>query len=336
MAMALSVTKAVAMLVSMLVLSFTIPSLAISISSFTKLPLPPQVMGPEAFAFDLQGQGPYTGVLDGRTLKYQGPSLGFLDYAFDSPNRSKAACDGNTNPSAFGGICGRPLGIGFQYTGELYIADANLGLLVASTNGRLARAVASSAEGQPFKFLDGLDIYPLTKTVFLTDASSRFNFSELAQAVAANDSTGRFIKYEPNINTTTVLLRNLSAPAGVAVSLDGSFVLVTEYLANRVLKYWLKGPKANTSEALVTFQGRPDNIKRNPLGDFWVAVNVQETPTAPIVPTAVKINYSGKILASFPLSDQYNTTTISEVNEYDGNLYIGSLETKFVGKYRIM
>ena len=43
--------------------------------------------GPEAIAFDLTGQGPYTGVSDGRVLKYEGPGIGFVEFAHASPLR---------------------------------------------------------------------------------------------------------------------------------------------------------------------------------------------------------------------------------------------------------
>ena len=46
-----------------------------------------KVVGPESIAFDCHGQGPYVGVSDGTILKWQGPSLGWIEFAFTSPNR---------------------------------------------------------------------------------------------------------------------------------------------------------------------------------------------------------------------------------------------------------
>lgn len=46
-----------------------------------------QTIGPEASAFDRKGGGPYTGIADGRIVKYQGPRVGFTDFAVTSPNR---------------------------------------------------------------------------------------------------------------------------------------------------------------------------------------------------------------------------------------------------------
>lgn len=118
-----------------------------------------------------------------------------------------------------------------------------------------------------------------------------------------------------------MLLRNLARPGGVAVSEDGSFVLVSETTGQRIIKYYVKGTRANTSATLITFQGIPGNIKRTLLGDFWVAVNLERHPSVQTtVPTGQKINASGTILRTVNLEAQHNTTVISEVQERLGKL----------------
>lgn len=44
----------------------------------------PIVVGPESIAFDPMGDGPYTGVSNGRILKWQGRRLGWRDFAYNS------------------------------------------------------------------------------------------------------------------------------------------------------------------------------------------------------------------------------------------------------------
>ncbi|PHT47744.1 hypothetical protein CQW23_11952 [Capsicum baccatum] len=51
------------------------------------LRLPPRVLGPEASAFDTKGGGPYACIGDGRVVKYEGPNVGFTEFATTSPNR---------------------------------------------------------------------------------------------------------------------------------------------------------------------------------------------------------------------------------------------------------
>ncbi|KAL0408664.1 UNVERIFIED_CONTAM: putative serine/threonine-protein kinase PIX7 [Sesamum radiatum] len=53
--------------------------------SFKKLQLP--AVGSESYAFDSQNVGPYTGLNDGRIVKYQGPETGFVEFATTSANR---------------------------------------------------------------------------------------------------------------------------------------------------------------------------------------------------------------------------------------------------------
>lgn len=41
----------------------------------------------ESLDFDPKGEGPYTGVADGRILKWEGESVGWREFAIDSPHR---------------------------------------------------------------------------------------------------------------------------------------------------------------------------------------------------------------------------------------------------------
>ena len=47
------------------------------------LPLPPGLLrGPESVAFDAKGNGPYSGISDGRVLKWNGDRLGWTTYTY--------------------------------------------------------------------------------------------------------------------------------------------------------------------------------------------------------------------------------------------------------------
>lgn len=46
-----------------------------------------EIFGPESIAFDVHGKGPYTGLSDGRIVRYDGPELGWTTFATTSPNR---------------------------------------------------------------------------------------------------------------------------------------------------------------------------------------------------------------------------------------------------------
>lgn len=46
-----------------------------------------ELFGPESVVFDVQGKGPYTGISDGRVVRYEGPELGWTTFAITSRNR---------------------------------------------------------------------------------------------------------------------------------------------------------------------------------------------------------------------------------------------------------
>jgi len=78
--------------------------------------------------------------------------------------------------SAYMCKCGRPAGIAFNNkTGELYVADAPLGLHVIPSGGGYAKKIADRVDGKPFLFLDGLDVDPTTGVVYFTSFSSKFS-----------------------------------------------------------------------------------------------------------------------------------------------------------------
>lgn len=136
-----------------------------------------------------------------------------------------------------------------------------------------------------------------------------------------------------------MLLRRLSGAAGVAVSADGAFVLVSELIGQRIQRFWIRGPKINTAETFITFQGRPNKIKRTGLGDFLVAVNVIiNQSTQDILPTVVRINAFGTVVKRVALDKQYNNTRVTEVIEHLGKYYVGSqnVNVTFVGVYGIL
>lgn len=71
-------------------------------------------------------------------------------------------------------VCGRPLGIRFdKKSGEMYIADAYLGLCKVGPEGGLATRVATEAEGVEFRFVNDLDVDE-DGNVYFTDSSSNY------------------------------------------------------------------------------------------------------------------------------------------------------------------
>lgn len=67
------------------------------------------------------------------------------------------------------------------------------------------------------------------------------------------------------------MLENLAFANGVILSDDESFILVAESLACRIIKYYLKGPKAGQHEIFIEgLPGVPDNLQSDGQGGFLV------------------------------------------------------------------
>ncbi|XVF54527.1 hypothetical protein PTKIN_Ptkin05aG0187800 [Pterospermum kingtungense] len=307
------------------------PSMILSIS-FNKIHLPPNATGPEALAFELGTGRFYTGVGDGRILKYQGPTAGFVDFGFAAPNRSKSLCDGtdflNPNPA-----CGRPLGMALHHaTQKLYVCDAFFGFGVLGPEGGLVTQLSTSVDGEPYRFSNAVDVHQPTGNVYFTDASANYNIRELAIAISTRDSTGRLLKYDIKTKQVTVLLRNISVAVGVAVDEEEKFVLVSEFVANRTIKIWLKGPGAKKFD-IINRQPMPDNIKRTKSGNFWLAAAMVNQGTQSIVPIGQRFNEFGSVLQTVNFERWYGNKSISEVQEFGGKLYVASRLVDFIGFY---
>lgn len=181
--------------------------------------------------------------------------------------------------------------------------------------------------------------------------------------ILSGDRTGRFLKYEKNTKNTTVLLTGLAFPNGVALSKDKSFVLVAEPTRFRILRYWLSGPKAGSSEVFAETPGAVDNIRRNEKGEFWCAMYTKKTFFSyfgftypwfgkamlklftfdqlntlllggkPYYGIVIKLSENGELLEVLEDSKGKKVTFISEARERDGKLWLGSIATPHIGVY---
>ncbi|KAL5546565.1 hypothetical protein UlMin_006252 [Ulmus minor] len=320
-------------------------------------------VGPESLAFDPKGDGPYTGVADGRIVKLGDGDLGWSDFAFTSSQRKDCV-----RPFALEleHVCGRPLGLRFhKKTGDLYIADAYFGLGVVGPDGGLATRLVSEVEGNPLKFTNDMDIDEDGDVIYFTDSSTNYHRRQFMASVLSGDRTGRLLKYNITSKEVTVLVRGIGFANGVALSEDRSFLLVAETSTCKILRLWLKGPNAGSVDVFAELPGFPDNIRRNSNGEFWVALHAKTALFSRWIisnswagklllklplslkqlhavlvggeahATAIKLSEEGKILEVLEDSVGKSLKFISEVEEKDGKLWIGSVLMPFLGVYNL-
>lgn len=303
-----------------------------------------KIRGPESLARDANGTL-LTGLADGRVVK--------IDLKNDEPimfARTGTASP-NCGEEAHEKTCGRVLGARYDQHGRLFVADAFFGLMEIERDGRV-RSLSKEANGVPFGFTDDLDIAKDGR-IYFSDASSKWDRTHYREDIVENHGWGRLLRYDPATQKTEVLLDGLYFANGVQLAADQSFVLVVETGRYRVRKYFLEGPKAGTSEIFTeNLPGSPDNIRRASDGGYWVAMGAKRSkivdflhprPTtkrifAKLIPLAtvqnifipkigfvLKLDARGRITHSYwDLSGQ-TITQVSEVDEYDGKLFVGSI-----------
>ncbi|XP_047332540.1 protein STRICTOSIDINE SYNTHASE-LIKE 2-like [Impatiens glandulifera] len=321
-------------------------------------------VGPESLAFDPNGGGPYAGVSDGRIIKWIPDQRRWIDFALTSSQRE--GCLGQHNHVEREHICGRPLGLRFnKRTGDLYVADAYMGLLVVGPNGGLGSVIATEAQGIPFKCTNAIDIDQTTGEVYFTDSSSIYPRRNYLSTILGNDYTGRLMKYNPATNQVSVLLTNLSFANGVALHEKNDFVLVAESNTRRIHRLWLQTNKVGQSDIFAELPGFPDNIRRREnKGGYWVGIHGKRTKVSDWVQSnpwfgklvlglnidmtraysrsserrsvglALRLGENGEVVEVWEDKEKNGFKFVSEVDEIDGVLWIGSLISGFVGKQR--
>ncbi|KAK2882907.1 adipocyte plasma membrane-associated protein [Channa argus] len=225
--------------------------------------------GPESFTADDDGNV-YTGTVDGKLWRIGADgSLTFITQMGE--NLPECGSSADHEP-----VCGRPHGVRLDRHGQLIVADSYIGLhSVDPKTGEKTLLLPNSrgADGLPFAFLNGLEISSRTGIIYFTDSSSRWGRRHVRLEVIELNNLGRLLSYDPQTETVKVLLDSLYMPNGIVLSPDEDFLLLAETSIGRILKYWLRGPKAGTVETVLdNMVGYPDNIRLSDHGTFLVGI----------------------------------------------------------------
>jgi sugar lactone lactonase YvrE len=290
--------------------------------------------GPEDVALDMQGRI-YGGLEDGRIIQLQ--------------------ADGS-QPRVFADTYGRPLGLSFDQTGNLIVADAVKGLLSVNPSGEV-KALSSGADGTPFACTNDLDV-AADGTIYFTDASSKYPLTKFTLDLLEHQPNGRLLAFDPKTKSTRTILSDLYFANGVAVSPDQSFLLVVDTGMYRVRRVWLNGPKQGQSETFIdNLPGFPDGISSNGKDKFWLAL---VTPRDSVFDRLLPHPFLRKVVSRLPvflqpapkryafvlgldlngrvvdnLQDGSPTcyAEIANAVEHNGTLYFGSIGESTLGRF---
>ena len=186
--------------------------------------------------------------------------------------------DGRGNVQPFANTGGRPLGIEAHADGSLLVANAYVGLQRIAPDGSVTILV-DAVNGQPLVYADDLAI-AADGTVYFSEASTRFGADQYGGTYAASlldvlehGGHGLIVEFQPDSGASRIILDGLNFANGVAISEDQQFLLIAETGAYRILKHWLRGPTAGTTEVLLdNLPGFPDNINNGLDGRFWIGL----------------------------------------------------------------
>src|ERR1700752_44713 len=292
--------------------------------------------GPEDTAVDVEGRI-YAGFDDGRIIQLQP--------------------DG-TSPRVFANTSGRPLGLIFDRSGNLIVADAEKGLLQIDKSGQVTPLVQES-DGKSFGCLNDLDV-GADGTIYVTEASNKFPMTKFTEDLLEHQPNGRLLSFEPNTKKLQTLLPGLHFANGVAVSPDQSYVLVSETGMYRVMRVWLKGPKMGQADVFIdNLPGFPDGISSNGKDRFWLAlVTPRDSFFDKILPYpfvrkmvlrlpkflrpapkrysfVLGLDTSGKVVENLQNGEPGCYAQIANAVEYNGVLYLGSIGENTVGRFRL-
>lgn len=206
--------------------------------------------GPEGIAIDGEGRV-VTGFEDGQVIRL--------------------SADGR-QVQRLGRTGGRPLGIAIGTDGAVRVADSKRGLLRIGDDGAVT-VLSTEAGGIRAGFADDVDVDPATGLALYSDASTKFPDPYYLRDMLEHRPHGRLIAHDAATGASTVLADQLYFANGVAFGPGGESVFVAETGAYRIVRIWLKGPKAGSREVFAdNLPGFPDNVSFNGRDRIWVAL----------------------------------------------------------------
>lgn len=254
--------------------------------------------GPEDAAFGIDGHI-YVTTHGGHVIQVQGRKI--REYAFPG---------------------GRPLGIEASGDGSFIVANAYVGLQHIDSDGTVS-TLLSEVNGQPLIYANNLAI-GADGTIYFSESSHKFGaqssrgtYEASLLDIMEHGGHGRVFAFDPSTGNVDVLLDGLNYANGVAISADGSFLLVSETGHYRVLKYWLAGERKGESEVLLdNLPGFPDNLKSGRNGRFWLGL---AAPRNALLDALSDRPFIRKIVQRLPAIVRPKAVPSSHVIAFDGD-----------------
>jgi len=217
---------------------------------------------------------------------------GKLYAAMESGNLLRMAFDGGGR-EVFANTGGRVLGFDFDADRRMIAADPMKGLLAIAADGRVSVLVDRVSTGDPVRYANSIVVAP-DGTIFFTDASTRFapvdwggTYQASVLDILEQSASGRVLAHDPATGTTHVVARGFSFANGIALSVDGRALFVTETGRYRIWKIDsgardldVQSGSPQAGVLIDNLPGYPDNLMRGRAGRIWVGLFRPRNPAA--------------------------------------------------------
>ena len=180
--------------------------------------------------------------------------------------------------SEFADVGGRPLGIESLPDGSFIVANAYSGIQRVSARGEVTDLL-TAIDGDPLAYADDLAVSG-DGIIYFSDASTKFgarawmgSYDASLLDIMEHGGHGRVIAFDPRSGDARILVDGLDFANGVAIDADDRYLLIAETGSYRILRHWLQGPNAGSTEVVIdNLPGFPDNINRGDDGRFWIGL----------------------------------------------------------------
>ncbi|KAL9419294.1 hypothetical protein AB3S75_037117 [Citrus x aurantiifolia] len=195
------------------------------------------------------------------------------------------------------------LGITTTKEGDVIVCDTEKGLLKVSEAG-------VEVLDPNVRFTNDV-IEALNGSLYFTVSSKEYTPKEYYKDLVEGNPHGQLLKYDPESNETTVLQEGFYFANGVALSEDESFVVMNQ-----------TGVRA--------IQSCPDKWKL--LEAYPELINLLIPLGNDAGAQVVKVETDGKIIKDFNDDNATDISFVTSTVEFEDNLYMASIQSKFVGK----
>jgi sugar lactone lactonase YvrE len=252
-------------------------------------------------------------------------------------------------------------GIEFDSQGNLIALMNGVGLIHVDQNKNIEILATVDANDRPILMGSGLTIAKDGKIYFANLSSENTTSPKYINKLFLElKPTGGVYCYDPQTKVTHTISNGNYFANGLELSEDESFLLLSETSKYRILKYWLQGEKAGTSEVFLdNLAGFPNNISRRDNGNFWVGFTTKRNdkldnihpkkgmkkfvyglpsfvqPKAEKFGMILEISESGQIIQSLFDTSGESVMEAGAVKEYRNNLYIGGDWVPYIAKYNL-